>query len=116
MNSDAAGKWAETFAKAFLFFKGYQLLHHRYKTSLGEIDIIARRGKTLVAVEVKYRQSLNNAKESISRHQQQRIARTLDLYRGKLSWQPQILRFDVICISPWGRMEHIENAWNTSSF
>lgn len=116
MNSDARGKWAEIFAKGFLFFKGYQLLHHRYKSPFGEIDIIARRGKTLVAVEVKYRQSLDKAKESISRRQQERIARALSQYRGKLSWQPQTLRFDVICMAPWGRLEHIKNAWDTPVF
>ncbi len=110
-NSDRIGRWSEGIAKWILRLKGYHILHHRFKTSVGEIDLIARRGKTLIAVEVKYRQNLQDALESIQRPQQFRIAKALSLYIKKLPWHPETIRFDVICIAPGQWPHHLQNAW-----
>lgn len=54
------GRWAESAAALYLRCKGYQILARRARTRLGEIDIVARRGDTLIFVEVKMRRTLDS--------------------------------------------------------
>jgi len=60
------GHLAEFIAAWLLRMKGYRILKKRYKTPVGEIDLIAARGWTLIAVEVKQRSSFLNAGEAIT--------------------------------------------------
>ena len=46
------GLSAESRAAAYLIAKGYRILFRRFKTPVGEIDIVARRRGVLVFVEV----------------------------------------------------------------
>ena len=55
------GLSAESRAAMFLIAKGYRILARRFKTPFGEIDIVARRRRALVFVEVKARQSPDEA-------------------------------------------------------
>lgn len=94
----------------YLRLKGYQVLEHRFKTPVGEIDLLVRKGKTLVAIEVKRRNTLEEALLAITSFQQRRIEKTLLYYlAGKPS--PLHLRFDVVLISPWKWPCHIKGAW-----
>src|ERR1700731_3904118 len=68
------GLSAESRAAAFLIAKGYRILGRRFRTPVGEIDIVARRRGILVFVEVKARDSFDAAAEAIGRRQQNRIA------------------------------------------
>lgn len=67
------GLSAESRATACLLLKGYRILARRFKTPVGEIDIVARRRGTLVFVEVKARKSLDDAAEALTARQQARI-------------------------------------------
>lgn len=105
------GHLAEFLAAWTLRFKGYRILAHRYKTPVGEIDLIAVRGHTLVAVEVKYRTTMDQALEAITFKQRKRIERALSLYLRHLRWVPQNIRFDAILLSPYKWPKHLVNAW-----
>lgn len=105
------GHLAEFLAAWVLRFKGYRILKRRYKTPLGEIDIIASRGWTLIAVEVKYRSSFLNASEAITLKQRKRIEMALSLYLQNLRWLPKNIRFDAILIIPYKWPQHIVSAW-----
>jgi len=59
------GLRAETLAAWYLRFKGYRILAMRYKTRVGEIDLIARRGRSLVFAEVKWRPDRRTAMEAV---------------------------------------------------
>ena len=104
------GHRSEWLAALYLRCKGYEILKTRFKTPVGEIDLLARRGKTLIAVEVKSRASLEKALFSITPRQQRRIERALLYYlcRNRNPWS---LRFDVILIAPWTWPYHIKGAW-----
>ncbi|MEI8321180.1 MAG: YraN family protein [Alphaproteobacteria bacterium] len=104
------GIWAEKVALWFLRAQFYQILEHRYKTPMGEIDLIARRGKTLIFVEVKLRATTDEGLESISLHQQKRIKRAAEAY---LVRAPKFddLRFDVFLVKPYGFPLHIKSAF-----
>ncbi len=104
------GQRGEKIAAFYLWCKGYKILERRFKTPVGEIDLLVRKGKTLVAVEVKARGSLEKAAFSITPSQQQRIERALLYYLSRKPF-PFTLRFDVILLAPWTWPAHIVGAW-----
>ena len=106
------GHLCEELAIWLLRLKGYRILKRRYKTPFGELDILARRGKTLVAVEVKYRSTERAALESIQKKQQSRINNAFLFFTQEIKWCPSIHRLDVICVTPWRFPLHIQNAWD----
>ena len=108
------GNFAEYVACAFLLLKGYRLLARRYKTPLGEIDIIAKKWGVLVAVEVKYRPTIAESKASVSKQQQQRICRALQHFQQRYHKKTTYIRFDLIALSDKKWPTHIQNAWQTN--
>lgn len=104
------GHRSEWLAAIALTFKGYRILARRYRTKLGEIDLIARRGDLVLIVEVKARRTLTEAMEAVQHISERRIERAADLWMarqpdfGKLS-----VRFDMVAVLPWRWPVHIEN-------
>ena len=92
--------------------KGYRILARRYRTKLGEIDLIARRGNLVLFVEVKARRTLIEAMEAIAHESERRIEGAADLWLmqqrdyGKLS-----MRFDMVAVLPWRWPVHVENVF-----
>ena len=86
-------------AARFLVKHGLDLLARNYRTRLGEIDLIARDGATLVFVEVRLRKDarFGGAVESITARKRQRIAAAAHQYLMRLQRVPAC-RFDVVCI------------------
>lgn len=121
MEVKGLGSWGEEKAAAYLRRKGYRILEMNYSARGGEIDIIARRGRYLVFVEVKLRKNADFAqgREYVHAAKQQRIINTAKLYLARVETELQP-RFDVIEIyAPQGEqsrriaIEHIENAFET---
>jgi putative endonuclease len=106
------GLWAEALAGFYFLLKGYSILKFRFKTHVGEIDLVTKKGKTLVFVEVKLRQTGDIAAESIHAKNQSRVRRAAELYLQK---HPQYtgmgIRFDALVLAPGAWPRHIENAW-----
>src|SRR5262249_53853945 len=104
--SQRAGISAEYLALALLMLKGYRPLAHRYKTKQGEIDLIVKRGHTVVFVEVKHRRHRDDAAFAVHAKNQSRVMQAAQYF---LSTRPQFanchLRFDV-CLVPWYRLPH----------
>ncbi|MCC9621137.1 YraN family protein [Thalassospira sp. MA62] len=111
--AERAGRRAETICGIWLRLKGYQILATRHKSPLGEIDIIARRGNILIAVEVKNRSDRATALYAVTPKQQNRIARSLGAYAVHIGHTGD-LRLDLMIIRHWGRIEHLRNAWQVS--
>lgn len=105
------GHAAERLAALFLLAKGYRPLARRYRTPLGEIDLIVRRGRTIVFVEVKARASLVEAFDAIGIAAERRIMAAADVW---LAAHPGAagfdLRFDLVLIVPWRLPHHVPNA------
>ncbi|MBI1954671.1 MAG: YraN family protein [Proteobacteria bacterium] len=106
------GIFYEKLAAFYLLCKGYRILKWRYKTPIGEIDLIVQKGHTIVAVEVKKRRFDFEALESITPFQKQRISKAMSyfLQQRKFKFLPAI-RFDVIAFSRYKWPKHIQNAW-----
>lgn len=94
-----------------LRLKGYKILATRYKTPVGEIDIVATRRTTLAIIEVKARSTQALALEAVRVSQQQRIQRATLWF---LSKNPKLtslqVRFDIILILPF-KWNHLQNMW-----
>ena len=106
------GRFAEIAAKWLLRLKGYQIEGHRVQTPLGEIDLIARRGRTRVIVEVKLRATHDAGLHAVSLHQQRRLQRAAHLYTAqKMPRSQGDIRFDVITVTPWSWPRHLIDAW-----
>ena len=109
------GLSAESRAAAFLIAKGYRILFRRFKTPVGEIDIVARRRGVLVFVEVKAREKLEDAAEAIGKRQQSRIIAAAEFW---LAGHPEDasgdMRFDVVLVAPRRLPVHLPNAFDAS--
>ena len=118
MGTRELGRFGEERAARYLRLHGYRIVETNYACRLGEIDLIARRGRYLVFVEVKLRRSADfaAAREFVTAAKRQRIRSTAALYlsQNETELQP---RFDVIEIyAPNGAegkvtINHIENAF-----
>jgi putative endonuclease len=110
------GLSAESRAAAFLVAKGYRILARRFRTPLGEIDIVARRRGVLVFVEVKARDNFDEAAEAIGRRQQNRIIGAAQLW---LAAHPEDamrdMRFDAILVIPGRLPRHLPAAFDASA-
>src|ERR1700728_1654814 len=95
------GLSAESRAAMFLIAKAYRIVARRWKTPFGEIDIIARRRRALVFVEVKARAPLDEAVEAVTERSKQRIVAAAELW---LAHYPDDaagdIRFDVMVVTP----------------
>jgi putative endonuclease len=110
--AERRGKSAELLCLWHLRLKGYRILARRYKTPMGEIDFIVRRGATLAAIEVKARADFDSAGAAITRRQQQRIIRAIAHFLGG---RPDLAmlaaRFDVMLVAPRRWPRHLVDAW-----
>ena len=108
------GLSAESRAAAFLVAKGYRIVARRFRSPVGEVDIVARRRGVLIFVEVKARNTLDGAAESLLPRQQRRIAGAAGAW---LAAHPEDaesdIRFDAILIAPGRIPRHIPAAFET---
>lgn len=107
------GLIAEYYVIILFFFKGYKLLKHRYKTKLGEIDLIFKKNNNIIAVEVKARKDKNiMVGEVVSKKQFIRILNSLKIFLNKNERYFNFdLRIDVVLINNFFKVQHIKNAW-----
>jgi putative endonuclease len=106
---------AESRAAAWLIAHGYRILARRFKSPMGEIDIVAARRYTLIFVEVKARATLDEAALSITERQKQRIAMAAEIWLAN-NPVPAIrdMRFDVILVAPGKLPRHIPSAFENA--
>jgi putative endonuclease len=107
------GLSAESRAAAYLIAKGYRIVARRFRSPVGEVDIVARRGGVLVFVEVKARARLDDAAESLLPRQQRRIAAAASAW---LAAHPEDaesdIRFDAVLVAPGRLPRHIPAAFD----
>jgi putative endonuclease len=96
----------------FLLAKGYRPIARRYRTPLGEIDLIVKRGRTIAFIEVKARALERDALESVGTFTERRIVDAADLWLAKHpAASAYDLRYDVVVLTPWRLPRHIPDAF-----
>lgn len=102
MNTRQMGNVYEQMAADYLEKQGMRILERNFrKGKSGEIDIIARDGKYLVFVEVKYRSGTDkgNAAEAVTTAKQRTICNVADYYRYLHHYDENTwVRYDVVAV------------------
>ena len=106
---------AESRAALLLIAKGFRILARRWKSPVGEIDIVARRRRLLVFVEVKARQDRDDAAWSVTDRQRGRIVAAAQVW---LARHPddriRDIRFDAMLVAPGRIPQHIPAAFDAN--
>ena len=108
---DAMGPRGENVAARYLRNLGYKIIVRNFRCELGEIDIVAKDGKTLVFVEVKTRAYDDPTPEEqvndVKRHQ---LTKAAKLYLSRYGIPQPPARFDVVAVVwPEGREPQIRH-------
>jgi putative endonuclease len=114
---DRVGHAGEAAALAFIRDKGMEVLARDWRSPLGQIDIVAEDGDTLVLIEVKARRGTGFGlpEEAVDGRKRQKLRTLLEMYRAATKRQKQPCRIDVLGLIlddklQVTRTEHIENA------
>ncbi|QDV27162.1 YraN family protein [Aureliella helgolandensis] len=116
------GPAGERLAARFLQKQGYRILERSHRQRLGEIDLIALDGQTIVFVEVKTRSSSLGAdpSEAVDLRKQTKLTRAALVYLKKRNLLETPARFDVVSIV-WPhptrgqpRLRHFPNAFEAT--
>jgi putative endonuclease len=104
------GRSSEARAARYLRKQGYRIIEVNHRNRLGEIDIIAKEGGTLVFVEVKARRNpqLETPKAAVTPRKQRKIVQVAQAYLKASGHQDQRVRFDVVAISGHTRPPQVE--------
>ena len=112
VSAEARGRRAEEQAASHLKQLGFRILARRAKTPAGEIDLVARRRRLLLFVEVKFRDHTDDGLWAIRPQQQRRIVKAAETW---LATQPALtnldMRFDAIIVNARGALTHIDDAF-----
>jgi putative endonuclease len=106
------GMDAEWLAALWLRLKGYRIVARDLRTPVGQVDLVARRGRVLAIVEVKQRADLRTAAESLGIRQQRRLSAAAEAVRALDPTYARLdLRFDLVLLVPGRRPRHVADAW-----
>ena len=116
LNNRATGDLGEEIASRYLTRRGYAIVERNYRTRRGELDLIARRGDTLVFVEVKLRRgtAYGDPLEAVAPRKRHAIRLMAEEYLSERDPNFQNLRFDVVGILLRGgrpEISHVEDAF-----
>ncbi|MBK5921404.1 hypothetical protein CCR80_10225 [Rhodothalassium salexigens] len=110
--AEARGRRAERWAAWWLRLKGYRLVERRFRTPVGEVDLIVAKGPVLAFVEVKHRRALAHLPDSLNARQRDRVARAALAYMaGNPTAAGADIRFDLVLVGRWPWPRHIPGAW-----
>jgi putative endonuclease len=114
---DRVGHAGEVAALAYLKEQGFRILARDWRCRIGQIDIVAEDGDTLVLIEVKARRGVGfgTPEEAVDERKRRKLRMLLELYRGQTHRLKQPCRIDVIGLLMDGalsvtRIEHIKDA------
>jgi putative endonuclease len=110
--AERRGHVSEYLAAFYLMAKGYRVLAIRYRTKLGEIDLIARKGDLAIFVEVKARIGEREAIDAVGFTTQARIRAASDLWLSKRKDAARLSqRYDIIAVLPGRFPRHFPDAF-----
>jgi putative endonuclease len=110
--AEVRGRRGEHIAAWWLRLQGWRIVGERVRTARGEVDLIARRGKTLAFIEVKARQKDAHLSLAIDHPRLRRVAAAADILYPRYAKGAENVRIDVILVAPWRLPHHLVNVWH----
>lgn len=107
---EAQGRRGEALAAWYLRLTGWRILARRLKAPRGEIDLIARRGRTVIFVEVKWRSSADLLDHAVDPWRLRRVAAAAEAIAHRYTRSGDLTRIDVLLLAPWRFPRHLVNA------
>jgi len=113
-SKDALGDRGENMAARFLRNLGYKIIVRNFRCALGEIDIIARDGQTLVFVEVKSREyDEPKPEDQVGDEKRRQLTKVARMYLSRYGVPQPPARFDVVAVVwPEGKTPQIRHTTN----
>ena len=106
------GHVSEYVAALYLMLKGYRIVAFRYRTKLGEVDIVARKRNLAVFVEVKARRDEMGAIDAVSQTAQRRIKAASDIWLSRQTdYAVLSQRYDIVAVLPGRLPRHFVDAF-----
>jgi putative endonuclease len=109
--AEKRGRGAETIAAFYLRLHGWRILARRVRVHGGEVDIVARRGRTLAFIEVKARASEGAAAFALDAWRLRRVAVAAERLAPRYMRDGDDLRIDALFIVPGRWPRHLANVW-----
>lgn len=106
------GRWGEQRAAWWLRLHGWRILDQRVKLRVGEIDLIARRGRTTAFIEVKARATAAALDLAIDEYRLRRVAAAVNAVSHRYARPGDDIRIDIILIAPRAWPRHLANVWH----
>jgi len=110
--AEKRGRRGEAIAAWFLRLKGWRIVGERVKTPRGEVDLIARRGKSIAFVKVKARTKTVDLATAIDATRLRRVAAAAEILLPKYGKKCENVQIDVIMVAPWRWPNHLPNVWH----
>ncbi|MBB4641647.1 YraN family protein [Rhizorhapis suberifaciens] len=110
--AEARGRRAETLCAWWLRMKGWRILARRVRTRMGEVDLIARRGRIVAFVEVKARGTLAELDFAIDERRLGRVAAAARMLAPRYVRNGDDVRIDVMLLAPRQLPRHLINVWH----
>ncbi|HYI48795.1 MAG TPA: YraN family protein [Allosphingosinicella sp.] len=107
--AERGGRRAERIAAWWLRLKGWRILAIRARTPVGEVDIVARRGRTLAFIEVKARAKASNADWALDDYRLRRVMRAAEALLARYTREGDTIRIDAMIVTPWRLPRHMTN-------
>jgi len=111
------GQEGEAEAERFLRRKGYRIVARNFRSTVGELDLVAEDGPVVVFIEVKARRTddFGGAIHAVHRQKQQKLIRLASQFLAQHHWTDRACRFDVVLVESTAtaalKVKHIENAF-----
>ena len=110
--AERGGRRAERLAAWWLRLKGWRILAIRARTSVGEVDLVARRGRTLAFIEVKARATEAGAAWALDDHRLRRVAAAPEALIPRYWRDGDTVRIDALFMVPRRWPRHMTNVWH----
>ena len=109
--AEARGRKAERRAAWWLRLHGWRILGERLRVPVGEVDLVARRGRTIAFIEVKWRDRAADLDLAIDHYRLRRVAAAAETLRTRFAGPRDDIRIDVMLLAPGRLPRHLVHVW-----
>lgn len=107
--AERGGRRAEGIAAWWLRLSGWTILARRVRTPVGEVDLIARRGRITAFIEVKARASDGDSAFALDDYRLRRVVAAAEALAPRFARPGGDIRVDAMFIVPWRLPRHLTN-------
>lgn len=110
--AEQRGHRGEVIAAWWLRLHGWRILGSRVRVRAGEVDLIAKRRRTIAFVEVKTRATQAELDFAIDAQRLRRVVAAATMLAPRYAKDGEDIRIDVVLIAPWTMPRHLHNVWH----